>query len=277
MLSTTLLAGCSASELLGSGGAGGGASGRGGAGSGGSGGAGGSGGVECSIPAMDRITWSLTTPDGDPFPPGDPDDDADPFPTEISLRGQVVSSTSGAITIDACPPHVGCDPSPIVLALAARGLPDVLVPEGTFVQLDFQSQRVTDPYADYAAMHLYIENVPIWADLSNPVASDDRIWLAAHDRLVTGGPNSLTAAFDPFTVERIDVCFSRHAGNPVYAMRFSMPDALPSSVTLHAGEEASIHVTGAHAGEYRFRNLRSFEVAEPAHDFAYWLAFSDAP
>ncbi|WP_437980924.1 hypothetical protein [Sorangium sp. So ce117] len=262
MLSLSLLAGCTASEVI-------------------DGGAGGGGGAaECSIPAMDRITWSLSAADGTTFSSEDPAGEAGDPPTQRSIEGRIVSSAPGEITIDSCAPDADCDQALTTLTLAASGLPDVLVPEGAFVRFDFQAQRERSGYGDYddyTAMHLTVENLSEWRGLSNPVATDDRVWLAAHERFVTGGPNALTAAFDPFTVERLDVCFSTEAGNPVYALRFSMADASPSSVTLNAGEEASIHITGAHAGDYTFRNLRSFEYAEPGHEFAYWLAFSEAP
>lgn len=262
MLSLSLLAGCTASEVI-------------------DGGAGGGGGAaECSIPAMDQITWSLTAADGTTFSSEDPAGGAGDPPTQRSIEGQIVSSAPGEIAIDSCSTNADCDQALTTLTLAASGLPDVLVPEGAFVRFDFQAQRERSGYGDYddyTAMHLTIENLSAWRGLSNPVATDDRVWLAAHERFVTGGPNALTAAFDPFTVERLDVCFSTEAGNPVYALRFSMADASPSSVTSNAGEEASIHITGAHAGDYTFRNLRSFEYAEPGHEFAYWLAFSEAP
>ncbi|WP_438011581.1 hypothetical protein WME89_24870 [Sorangium sp. So ce321] len=263
MLSLSLFAGCASSEVVEGGDAGGGGA-----------------AAECPIPPMDRITWSLTTAAGTTFSSENPVGEAGDPPTQSSIEGQVVSSTPGEIAIDSCAPDADCDQAPTTLTLAASGLPDVLVPEGAFVRLDFQAQRERSgygDYGDYTGMHLNIENLSEWRGLSNPVATDDRVWLAAHERFVTGGPNSLTADFDPFTVERLDVCFSTEFGNPVYAMRFSMPDASPSSVTLNAGEEASITITGAHAGEYTFRNLRSFEYAEPGHEFAYWLAFSEAP
>ncbi|XXX82349.1 hypothetical protein WMF30_26695 [Sorangium sp. So ce134] len=257
----------------------GGADGTGGGDAGGSGGGGGNGGdgADCPLPAQDSLTWSLTTLEGDTLPPAEPADGAGEPPVELSIQGRIVSSSVGAITLDVCPPDADCVPSLTTLTLAARGLPDVLVPEGVLVELRFQSQHGTNGYTDFTAMHFTLENLPEWGGLSNPVAADDRIWLAAHDRFVTGGPNALTAAFDPFLVERLDVCFSTHAGNPVYAMQLSMPGSAPSSVTLGAGEDAAIHVTGAHGGDYVFRNLRSFEYLHPSHEFAYWLAYAGAP
>jgi hypothetical protein len=276
-----LLAACSSSpanENTGNGSGGAGGSGNGGAGGSGNGGAGGA--ETCDIGTQDKVTWSLTLPSGQAYPPADPAADKGKPPVDITLVGQVKESDPGTIRIDTCSPAADCIPLIATLTISAKGLPAQPIPKGALVQLHYRSEYGTDTHTtSYTAMHLVIENVPNWDGLPNPVATGQNLWLAAHEHFVTGGPNSLTASFDPFLVERVDLCTKSDTGNPVYAMRFAMKDiADGKTLLLKPGEEGKLVVAaGATAGTYTLHNLRSFDYLDANQELAYWIVGAPKP
>ncbi len=260
------LAACSSSNALVAGAGGGGGEGaQSGAGAGGGGGA-------CSIGAQDELTWTFESPGVGPLPLTDLATHTGDPPVSVELDGIVGASAPGTLTIDSCDPAADCGASLTTLTFAANGLDPAPVPAGALVHLSFWSAVGTNTHSSfYTSLHVRVENLPQWANITNPVSDGTQVWLALHDHAVSGGPNILTSETDPFLFEK-EVACTDELSNLIYTLTASFNGSSAGAVTLHAGEQVELDVSdGAAPGHYVLHNLRSFDYIEPTNEIAYWL------
>jgi hypothetical protein len=237
--------------------------------SGGIGGAntGAGGGDPCTMPALTAVGLTLWVADHFPIP----DIDDAPGGATFSCDGTVVADEPGVLALET--PITATCSGPFRMKLGGTELPLGSPPVGAFVNVRLIHTWGFGATKDvfFPRLHLVIRNLSSLGGKANPVDASENLWLALGTGFVEGGPNQITAADDPFLVERVDHCSDKPTYDSIEALRFSMPNG-DTKPELLSGQHAQIQVmAGGKTVAYRVQTHKAVVTTTAPEDFGYTI------
>lgn len=212
-------------------------------GAGGDGGSGGQTGGTCLCPEA-KVEFAVS---GAPL--------AGPFEAEGVIR----QTGPNAWQFDSCPPNADCGGSTLLDVTVSVPQLAPAIPSGTFVKLALL--RETSPLGQERSS-LTVSNLPTWAGLQNPTASDEAPWLYVNHSTEYDFPSELVP---PLPITSAIVCSFDDAGSSVHVRALSLDgqQALP-------GEAVDVAAT-TDRPSYTLSNVSVCSFSEPTQ-FEYGVA-----